>query len=286
MRHRHLAWVVGVCVMWGESGGSGWTQTSVAEQAVMQAIDQVNTAFQQRDVKKYEALTTADFVRVGSNGRVFGRSEWLKNVAAPGAARQAGKYDQVSVRVFGDGAVVTYRNTPTGAGRQARPGGLPHADHGEAGRPVEDGAGAEHRPSSLPQRRRPPSLWRCQPGRLRQPAEKEALAAFRAIQKANADRDLAAWERLSAADHAIIGADGARTSRAERVAALKAPAPPPAAGTPAPAADQNVRLMVKGDLAAVTWTAGNSRSLKVLARKNGQWQQVLQQSSPIVAARR
>ena len=65
MRHRYLALLVGVCVLWGGSGGSGWAQTSAADPAVMQAIDQVNAAFQQRDVKKYESLTTADFVRVG-----------------------------------------------------------------------------------------------------------------------------------------------------------------------------------------------------------------------------
>lgn len=44
--------------------------------------------------------------------------------------------------------------------------------------------------------------------------------------------------------------------------------------------------MVRGDLAAVSWLAGNARSLKVLALKGGQWQQVLQQSSPIVTAQK
>jgi hypothetical protein len=112
-------------------------------------------------------------------------------------------------------------------------------------------------------------------------AEKSAMSAFQTIQKANAARDVAAWEKWAAADHTIIGADGSRTSRAERVAALKAPATAPAT-TAAP--DQQVRLVVKGDLAAITWLAGNARSLKVLALNGGQWQQVLQQSSPIVAA--
>lgn len=115
-------------------------------------------------------------------------------------------------------------------------------------------------------------------------AEREALAAFQGIQKANASRDLVAWERLSAPDHSIIGADGTRTTRAERVAALKAPAPAAGAGGAAPQ-DREVRVIVKGDVAAVTWVGGSSRSLKVLARRAGQWQQVLQQSSPIVAAK-
>jgi hypothetical protein len=49
---------------------------------------------------------------------------------------------------------------------------------------------------------------------------------------------------------------------------------------------QNLRLVIKGDLAAVTWTDGTTRQLKMLARKGEQWQQVLQQITPIVAARR
>ena len=119
MRHRHLVWLVGVCVAWAGWGATGSSQTTAAEKAVMQAIDQINAAFQHRDVKAYEGLTTAEFVRVGSNGRVFGRAEWLKSfVAAPGPERGRGTFDQLSVRVYGDGAVVTYRNTPTGAGGQ------------------------------------------------------------------------------------------------------------------------------------------------------------------------
>ena len=283
MRHRHLAWVVGVCVMWGGSGDHGWAQAAAADQAVMQAIDQINAAFQQRDVKKYEALTTADFVRVGSNGRVFARSEWLKNVAAPGAARQPGKYDQTSVRVFGDGAVVTYRNNPVGADGKPGPAAyLTRILEKQGGQwKMALAQSTDLQPPPAPTGAEPPALpaWSASSA-----AEKEALAAFTAIQKANADRDLAAWERLSAADHAIIAADGSRVSRAERVAALKAPVT--AAAPAPPAGDRNVRVMVKGDLAAVTWTAGDSRSLKVLARKNGQWQQVLQQSSPIVAAKK
>src|SRR5262245_13063005 len=111
-------------------------------------------------------------------------------------------------------------------------------------------------------------------------AEREALAAFQAIQNANAANDVVAWERLSAPDHTIVNADGTRTTR---VAALKAP---PAAAAPAAAPDQNVRVVVKGDLAAVTWTGGNGRSLKILARQAGQWRQVLQQNTPVVAAKK
>lgn len=134
-------------------------------------------------------------------------------------------------------------------------------------------------PPAPPTGPEPPALPAWSPSSA---AERDALAAFQAIQKANRDNDVAAWERLSAPDHLIISPTGTKTSRAERVAALKkATAGPPGA----PPADQGVRLIVKGDVAAVVWTQGQGRSLKVLARQGGQWRQVLQQSAPIVAAK-
>jgi ketosteroid isomerase-like protein len=279
MRHRLFVRFSSACLALCLSIGTLSAQTSPAERDIMQAIDQINAAFQARDVKAYEALTTADFVRVTSAGRAFGRGEWLKTVAAPGAARAAGKYDQVSVRVYGNGAVVTYRGVPGAAGgavsyltrimeKQGTQWKMALAQSTDIKTPAPP-TGAE--PAALP------------PSSATSAAEKAALSAFQAIQKANAARDQSAWEKLSAADHAIIGADGIRTTRAERVAALKAPATTQAT---AAAPEQQVRVMVKGDLAAVTWVAGANRSLKVLALKGGQWQQVLQQASPIVAAKK
>ncbi len=280
MRHHHFVRFSSACIALCLSMGTMSAQTSPAEREIMQAIDQINAAFQARDVKAYEALTTADFVRVTSAGRVFGRGEWLKTVvAAPGAARGAGKFDQVSVRVYGNGAIVNYRGVPAADGgvasyltrimeKQGTQWKMALAQSTDLKVPAPP-TGAE--PSTL-------APWSAATA-----AEKAALSAFQAIQKANADRDLAAWERLSAPDHTSIRPDGIRTSRAERVAALKSPA----TGTaPAVAADRQVRVMVKGDLAAVTWVQGGNRSLKVLALKGGQWLQVLQQASPIVAAKK
>jgi ketosteroid isomerase-like protein len=245
----------------------------------MQAIDQINAAFQARDVKAYEALTTPDFIRVTPAGRAYGRSEWINGtVAAAGPPRAEGKYDQLSVRVYGNGAVVTYRGLPGAGGgavnyltrvmeKQGNQWKMALAQSTNVKLP---GAFTGSEPQALP-------AWS-----PTTPAEKAALSAFQAIQKANAARDVVAWEKWSAADHSIIGVNGARTTRAERVAALKAP-PTGEAGT---GQDQDVRVMVKGDVAAVTWVGGNTRLLKVLARQGGQWQQVLQQASPIVAAKK
>ena len=260
---------------------SGAAQTSPAEKAVMQAIDQINDAFQRRDVKAYEGLTTADFVRVVSNGRVFSRTEWLKTVA--GAERGPGKYDDVSVRVYGDGAVVTYRNMPAAAnGQPGAAGWLTRvmAREGTQWR-LAFAQSTDLKPPPAPVGPEPMTLpaWSASTA-----SEREALAAYRSISKANASRDVAAWERLSAPEHTIISADGTRISRADRVVALRAPASPAGAGA-APAPERDVRVIVKGDVAAATWSSGATRSLKVLARQAGRWQQVLQQSSPIVSGK-
>lgn len=254
-----------------------------AERAILASIDRINQAFQARNVAGYEALTTPGFVRVTSNGLVVARGPWLKNtVAAPGPERRPGTYDQTSVRIYGTGAVVTYRNNPVTA--DGKPGAIGYLTR------VMERQGAEWKmalahstdlkapaaPSGAP----PPPLPAWSPTSA---AEKEALAAFEAIQKANASRDVALWERHSAPDHVIIGANGTKTSRAERVAQLKAP---PAANAAPPQPQSQVRVMMAGnDLAAITWSTGQARSLKVLARESGVWRQVLQQSSPIVTAK-
>lgn len=284
MTRLRLTAILGIVAAGMAIGGStGAAQTSPVEKAVMQAIDAINGAFQRRDVKTYESLTTTDFVRVTSAGRAFSRGEWLKTVGAPGTERRPGKYDEVSVRVYGDGAVVTYRNLPTG------PNGQAGVQEWLTRVMVREGAQWK---MALAQSTgvKPPAASGSEPAALpafaaTSAAEREALTVFQAIQQANGSRDLAAWERLTAPDHALIGANGTRSTRAQRVANFKAPAPAGASrGTPAPP-DRDVRVIVKGDVAAVTWVGGNNRSLKVLARRAGQWQQVLQQASPIVPAK-
>ena len=87
MRLRHLAWLVVLCAAWAGWAVTGSGQTSAMDRAVMQAIDQVNLAFQHRDVKTYQSLTTADFIRVASTGLVFGRNDWLEDSRCPGPER-------------------------------------------------------------------------------------------------------------------------------------------------------------------------------------------------------
>ena len=189
MRRRLLVRLIGSCVVWGLSGVAGLAQTSPAEKEVMQAIDQINAAFQHRDVKAYEALTTANFVRVTSVGQIYGRSEWLKTVVgAAGPERGPGKYDQVSVRIFGNGAVVTYRNM---AGPQ--PGVVSYLTR------IMEKQGTQWKMALAQSTDVKPPAPPTTPAPAALPAwsastadEKAAVAAFQAIQKANGDRDVAA----------------------------------------------------------------------------------------------
>jgi ketosteroid isomerase-like protein len=260
--------------------GTAAQQMPVEERAVMQTIDRANLAYQHRDLKTYDGLVTADFVRVIPNGRAFGRSEWLKSVGAPGAERTAAKFDQPSVRVYGNAAVVTYHsmeNTTTGE---------PAAGTYLTRVMVKEGSqwktafaqSTDAQPPAAPTSAEPPALpaWSATTA-----AEREVLAAFQAIQKANRESDLTSWEKLAAPDHRIINNDGTTMTRAERVAQIKATAP----GTTAPVAEQELRVAIKGDLAILSWKDAEERSLKVLVRKNGVWQQVLHQSTPVVAAK-
>ena len=125
-------------------------------------------------------------------------------------------------------------------------------------------SGAEHGHQGAGAADRVPRHNRSRHGPASSPAEKEALAAFQAIQKANQARDVAAWEKLSAPDHTDHGAEDAHVTC--RSAWRQSDAPPPTGQPAAPGTDQSTYgSSVKGDLAAVTWTAGTTQSLKVLA---------------------
>lgn len=258
----------------------GAAQTSIEEKAVMEAVQRLMAAYQERDVKTYEALTTPDFVRVTPNGRRFERAAWLKTVAAPGEARPFPKVEQLSVVVYGNAALVTSRNIPpvtaTDPGvpilltrvmvKEGNQWKLAYTQSTDARMPA---------PPSGPEPAAPAAWSPSTPG------EREALAAFAAIQKANRESNVAAWEKLSAPEHRIINTDGSTMSRAERVAEIKTTPPDPSGFK----GEQELHVTVKGDVALVTSRDSASRSLKVMARQHGAWQQVLQQFSPIVPAR-
>jgi pyruvate/2-oxoglutarate dehydrogenase complex dihydrolipoamide acyltransferase (E2) component len=252
------------------------------EKAVLQAMGEVEEAGRSRDTHAYDALTTADFIRITGHGRFYGKADWLKSSGAPGPERPRETPQETTVRIYGNAAVVTYRSTPTMFdGRRGPISYFARVFEKQGAQwklALTQSTGVEAPPAPTEPAPAPLPAW--SPSTA---LEKEALAAFEAIQKANRDSDVVAWERLSAPDHVVVTAEGRRITRAERVRQLKAP---PAANAAPAAAETDVRLSVKGgSVAIVTWKAGEARSLKVLAKTANGWQQVLQQSSPIVVAR-
>ncbi len=88
-----------------------YSGSNPAEAAVAKVNDAINEAFRARDVAGYESHTAPEFVRISSFGQVTPRAEFVKNAVAAGTGARLGPAaDEVRVRVYGDVAVVTYRN--------------------------------------------------------------------------------------------------------------------------------------------------------------------------------
>ena len=82
-----------------------------AEAAVAKVNDAINEAFRTRDVAGYESHTAPEFIRISSFGQVTPRADFVKNAVAAGTgARPGPAANEVRTRVYGDVAVVTYRN--------------------------------------------------------------------------------------------------------------------------------------------------------------------------------
>lgn len=270
------AWIVALIMV----GIFGFT---AAEQDVREAVMAANKAWQMRDAAAYAKLIADDFVRVPADGRITVRGDWLAMVGEAGPARPVAKFDEEVIRVYGNGAIMSYRNFPQEPGKDGKlppPNRLTRILERQGNRWVlvlaQDTPIAEvfEIPATSVEAAKA-DAWT--------PAtaiEKEALETFLAIQKANREYDIAAWERLSAPEHTIIRTNGNIMKRAERIEQLKTPATQTGAAT---SPDQGLRIRMVGDLAVATWIGGGgSRSLKVLAKTSGHWRQVWQQATPIL----
>ena len=88
-----------------------YSAKNATEAVVVKVNDAINDAFRARDVAGYESHTAPEFIRISSFGQVTPRAEFVKNAVAAGTgARPSPAADEMRVRVYGDVAVVTYRN--------------------------------------------------------------------------------------------------------------------------------------------------------------------------------
>jgi len=84
---------------------------NAAEAAVIKVNEAINEAFRARDAQAYEANTAPEFIRISSYGTVTPRADFVKNAVQGGtSSRPTVALDETRVRIYGDVAVVTYRN--------------------------------------------------------------------------------------------------------------------------------------------------------------------------------
>lgn len=83
----------------------------------------LSDAYAHHDAYTYERWTAPEFVRVTGTGQVVPREQWLKNdIIENQDKRVPSVNDDVKVRIFGDVAVITFRDiTPRPDGAVAPP---------------------------------------------------------------------------------------------------------------------------------------------------------------------
>jgi len=100
---------------------TAWPQDSDADRAAILAAQRtLNETFAQRDVTTYAALTADNFVRITTDGRVIVRDDFMRDVAAPGPARQDPNHSDFRVKVYGAFATLCYLNRAADTQRVTR----------------------------------------------------------------------------------------------------------------------------------------------------------------------
>jgi ketosteroid isomerase-like protein len=92
-----------------------------AEREVREAVERFGRAFADADASALDPMLTKDYVHTNWDGAVLGKSGWLDYVRSRRAQLDSGTLridahttDDLKVRLYGDVAVVTGRNTTRG----------------------------------------------------------------------------------------------------------------------------------------------------------------------------
>lgn len=95
--------------------------TNEAEPALRRLEQELSKAVVDADAAVFDRLLADDFTHTSHSGRFRNKAEWMADLRRAGTKYATFKTDDMSVRVYGDTAVVTGRSTPTGTNSRGRP---------------------------------------------------------------------------------------------------------------------------------------------------------------------
>ena len=95
-----------------------YSQTSnAAEQEVLKAFHELDDANIKKDRATMERLMADDYIYTHSTGTVANKAQDIAETMSPGGNWTASKFDDLKIRIYGDVAVVTGRQTLTGSSK-------------------------------------------------------------------------------------------------------------------------------------------------------------------------
>lgn len=97
-------------------------QSSRSEKEIRALLDRFGKAFVEADAATLEALLADDYAHTNSNGGTLNKTQWLDYIKTRSAELKSGRLrvdsyinDDLKIRIYGNTAVVTGRNTSRGA---------------------------------------------------------------------------------------------------------------------------------------------------------------------------
>ncbi len=92
-----------------------------AEGEIRKLEVQFNEAIIKADLKAFDRLMADDFTHTNQSGKFRTKAQWLANHKPGRSAYDAFEVDDLTVRAYGDTAVVTARSTPKGRDSKGQP---------------------------------------------------------------------------------------------------------------------------------------------------------------------
>jgi hypothetical protein len=114
-RLRDARLVLAITVLSCTSISSAGQSSDNAEIAVIKAMeDERIQAGVRKDVDRIAAATAEDYTQIDLDGHVFDKDAAMRRIRSSQIQLKSNTIDDITVRIFGDSALVTARSTPIG----------------------------------------------------------------------------------------------------------------------------------------------------------------------------